>query len=560
MSKFKVGFYIRVSTEEQADNPEGSIKNQEERLKRWVNHKNEEGRQYEVAGVYVDRARSGKDTNRPELQRLLGDIKSKKVNLVMVTELSRLSRSIKDFSDIWDLMQKLKCAFQSLNESFDTTSPAGEMLMFNLVNMAQFERKQTVQRIKAAILARSQRGLYNGGRVPLGYRLMAGKRGYLEVDPDGAALVKECFQTFLKERTLSKTAKVLNSRGFVIKKECEGGGSNKRLGFFTFDGVYRILRNRAYLGLKTYQDKDDNEIDTKAVWDGIIDEETFKRAREILGKNYRRNRRSQYNRYPYLLTGLVYCGECGGSLWGKSATGNGGKVPYYEHGTVSKHQTVLGEVKKCIRHRFPGKKLEDMVWAEIKKLLTDPKMARNLIDIAHRNFKKIDKSFELKQIEKRLRTVQEKMDNLIDRISDLPKDVSADLFYRQIQKLEHDKDALHDQRHFMESNQAQDLPNEFKGYTSFLKGLKALSERESAETRVRVLQNLLHKVELHEDKINLFYYVGTGKNRAPHFFTGHGSNSVAIGDHGRDRTCDPQFRKLVLYPTELRGQFLSHNF
>ena len=67
----KVGFYIRVSTEEQAENPEGSIKNQEERLHSYLKLKNMEGSFGEVAGIYIDRAKSGKDTNRPELQRLL---------------------------------------------------------------------------------------------------------------------------------------------------------------------------------------------------------------------------------------------------------------------------------------------------------------------------------------------------------------------------------------------------------------------------------------------------------------------------------------------------------
>ncbi len=100
----KIALYIRVSTEEQASNPEGSIKSQEQRLRANVALKNMESYFGEVVAVFIDRARSGKDTNRPELQRLLQAIRQKEVTLVMVSELSRLSRSIKDFCDIWELM------------------------------------------------------------------------------------------------------------------------------------------------------------------------------------------------------------------------------------------------------------------------------------------------------------------------------------------------------------------------------------------------------------------------------------------------------------------------
>jgi site-specific DNA recombinase len=139
----RVGYYLRVSTEEQAENPEGSIKNQEERLKLALQFKNSSAPFGKLAGVYCDIGRSGKDMNRPELQRLLKDIERGEIDLVMVSELSRLSRSIRDFSQIWEFMQAQGCGFMSLRESFDTSNAAGEMLLFSIANFAQFERRQT---------------------------------------------------------------------------------------------------------------------------------------------------------------------------------------------------------------------------------------------------------------------------------------------------------------------------------------------------------------------------------------------------------------------------------
>src|SRR5258708_1058817 len=98
----QIGLYIRVSTEEQAENPEGSIKNQTERLIQTVKLRNYEGAFGEIIDTYVDRARSGKNTKRLELQRMLKDIRLGRINLIMSSELSRISRSIKDFSEIWE--------------------------------------------------------------------------------------------------------------------------------------------------------------------------------------------------------------------------------------------------------------------------------------------------------------------------------------------------------------------------------------------------------------------------------------------------------------------------
>jgi len=129
---YKIGLYIRVSTEEQAENPEGSIKNQEERLKATVQFKNMDGTFGEIKEIFIDRAKSGKDMSRPGIQKLIEAIRSKEINFVMVSELSRLSRSIRDFSHLWDLMKENGCDFFSLRESFDTSTAAGEMVCFRL--------------------------------------------------------------------------------------------------------------------------------------------------------------------------------------------------------------------------------------------------------------------------------------------------------------------------------------------------------------------------------------------------------------------------------------------
>jgi site-specific DNA recombinase len=154
-SQYKIGAYVRVSTEEQAENPEGSIKNQEMRLRDYVKMKNQDQAFGEIKEVFTDAGISAKDMKRPSLQRLLAKIKAREINLLLVTELSRLTRSTKDFSLLWEFMNEHGCKFLSLRDNFDSTTPAGEMIMFTLANFAQFERKQTAEFICSPQQARS---------------------------------------------------------------------------------------------------------------------------------------------------------------------------------------------------------------------------------------------------------------------------------------------------------------------------------------------------------------------------------------------------------------------
>jgi site-specific DNA recombinase len=204
---FRIAYYIRVSTEEQTLNPEGSLRSQEMRLREYVNSKNAVSNFGEVVGVFVDAGISAKDMNRPKLQEMLKLIRQKEIDLVMVTEISRLSRNMRDFLGMWDMIKDYGGSVMSLRENFDTTTAAGEMLMFQIMGFAQFERKQCSERVSANILSRASRGLYNGGPVALGYKLIPEKHGYLAVDEEQAATVKVAFDTFLREGSLTSAAR-----------------------------------------------------------------------------------------------------------------------------------------------------------------------------------------------------------------------------------------------------------------------------------------------------------------------------------------------------------------
>ena len=436
----KIALYIRVSTEEQASNPEGSIKSQEQRLRQCVQIRNLEGNFGEVTAVFTDRGKSGKDTNRPELQRLIKAIREKEVTLVLVSELSRLSRSIKDFCEIWELMRKNGCGFQSLREQFDTTTAAGEMVLFTLANIAQFERKQTSERIVANFTARAQRGLFNGGAIPVGYSRHPEKKGYLLIDKEEAKVVKEVYQAFLTEGSLAEAGKSLNNRGFRLPRRRRCGGDRVRLGYFTIENVHAILTNPMYAGRRVYKAHDEKKM-VKAVWKPIIPEKTFDTVQKALKKNHRCHKPHSNKRYPYQLSGILYCGKCGDRLCGKSANGNGGKIPYYEHSWSTKRQACLNKkVFACNPNRVLSKKIEQFVWQRIEELLSQPEMAKSLIEQAKKEHESQSHVTEMDRLRNKIRGVEEQIEALAEHLTKIPKGVSPTPIFTQMQKLEATKE------------------------------------------------------------------------------------------------------------------------
>lgn len=503
---FKIALYIRVSTEEQAFNPEGSVKSQEQRLREAVAWKNQKSNFGEIAGVYIDVGISAKDMRRPKLQKMLADMVAKKINLILVTDIARLSRNNRDFLSMWDMMHDHRCSFMSLKEDFDTTTAAGEMLLFQIMNFAQFERKQTSERVKANMLARCGRGLYNGGPIALGYRLHPEKKGYLEIEEDQANIVRVAFHAFLREGSLAATASWLNEKGYRPKSHLQGGGHLMRSGQFTVDNLQAMLRNKVYLGIKVYTHKGETK-EAKAVWDAIIDEATFNRVGEILDKNRFKLRGIKGNRHPYILSGINFCLKCGQAMSGKSATGRNGKVPYYEHTHATKCDSSL-KVKRyqCQPHRVPARIAEPIVWQEFSRFIQSETFVKELMEKVKALHAQNDDLQERKRLTDKIKGHDSQLEALAERMAILPKNVSPVHLFKQMEKIEAAKRNLQDELLRIEDEDYENrlAPLEtINAFRSYVKG--HVLENPDFNVRRRILQRLIRKVEIGEDRLRLHW-------------------------------------------------------
>lgn len=288
-SRTKRGLYIRVSTEAQAE--EGySVAAQTERLEAFCKAKG--WNDYET---YVDGGFSGSNLNRPEVQRLIADVEANKIKSVIVYKLDRLSRSQKDtLFLIEDIFLPKEVDFISLNESIDTSTPYGRAMIGILSAFAQLERENIYMRTRMGMLERVKQGLWmGGGCIPFGYDYDR-VQGILVPNED-AKLVRRMYDLYIKGYSAQKIANMLD-----LKYD--------RL-------VIQVLTRRSNLGIIYYKGE---EYEGKH--EPIVSEEVFELAQRKMMERSTQARATSNS--AHLLTGLVYCGECGARMryvkWGKS--------------------------------------------------------------------------------------------------------------------------------------------------------------------------------------------------------------------------------------------------
>ncbi len=523
----RIAVYIRVSTEEQARIQDGSLVSQKSRLLEYIEFQNKRESNWGVlVDIYCDEGKSAKNMNgRPEFLRMMSDVKTGRVDLIIATELSRLNRNIRDFCEVWDLLKHHKASFVTLRENFDTTTASGEMMVFNLINYAQYERMQTSERISANWLSRSKRGLFNGGTLPLGYDRNSKNKGELLVNEEEASIVRKIYQTFLEKEAIRPTQAALTEQGIYNKRYTNKHGLEKGGKPFTVDTLQSILTNKVYLGLREVKHKDGSREFIKAVWASIIDKDIFEKVQERLSKNKNRYKPDTWKKYPFPLTELVQCGECAKPLGGKSGTGRIQKHFYYGHAQI-KNPFVKAQANECQIKNVRAPRLEEIVTRSLRGLLNDPSLTAKWIEIYHSETTSElpEVHTQAKKLELEIQTTTKRISNLVQRISEIPPEVPADAFYEQIkqmtQKLNELKFAKENLKSKEISLKGQEIDQEaFKiKIENALKNLKNLP----TEKQRPIFTNLVKFVEIHPMKIKIGLYAPT---QEPMKATGTDGNS-----------------------------------
>ncbi|MGR3660331.1 MAG: recombinase family protein [Paracoccaceae bacterium] len=259
-SKIRCAIYTRKSTDEGLDQSFNSLDAQYEACTAYVASQRHEGwtplkRRYDDGGL------SGGTLDRPALQRLLADIATGQVDMIVVYKIDRLTRSLADFAKLVEHLDAAECSFVSVTQSFNTSTSMGRLTLNVLLSFAQFEREVTAERIRDKIAASKKKGLWMGGVPPLGYDPHPDPNvRELVVNAPEAVTVKELFELYVEHKSLVAVEREANRRGLRSKRHHFSTGRIQGGNPFSRGQIYALLRNPVYRGKIRHKD---------LVWPGL---------------------------------------------------------------------------------------------------------------------------------------------------------------------------------------------------------------------------------------------------------------------------------------------------
>jgi site-specific DNA recombinase len=269
---------------------------------------------------YDDGGFTGANIERPAFQRLLADIGTGKIDVVVVYKVDRLSRSLLDFAKLMERFGVAGASFVSVTQNFSTADAMGRLTLNMLMSFAEFEREMIGERTRDKIAAQRRRGKWTGGTVPLGYTVQEKK---LVVNDLEAVLVREVFSLYLQQRSTVAVARLLNESNRSTKRHVAANGRLREARRWTKADVTRLLRNPVYAGYM----RSNGEL-----YEGenppIVNRETYSKVHGLL-EDAARPTKDRGRNADYVLRGLLQCACCGSALTPASTRRGRKEYRYY---------------------------------------------------------------------------------------------------------------------------------------------------------------------------------------------------------------------------------------
>ncbi len=442
---------------------------------------------YNIIGEYIDREISGKSDNRPEFKQMIEDSSKKQFQGILVYQLDRFARNRYDSSHYKHKLKQNGVRVFSAKENISEDA-SGILMESVLEGMAEYYSVELSQKIKRGMHTNAKKCYYNGGSVPLGYKLVTAEvlKGHNDkkiekktfaIDEVKAIIVQKIFEMYSNGSTMADIIRYLN----------EKGEKTSRCNEFNKNSLRKMLLNRKYIGYYSYDGKE-----TKDGIPSIIDEETFYKVRERMLKNKEAPQRARA-KTQYLLTTKLFCGNCNSMMVGYSGTSHTGKLHCYYgcKGSWSEKCTRKGVLKEFI---------ENLVVTQAREILTN-----EVIDyIANTVVKLSEKEKEktrIKALEKALRKNEKAKSNLFDSIKECGIDSVRKSIFEEIEKLEQEHKEIENQIRIEENNIVKVTVSQIK---FFLKTIKN-GDINDIKYRQMLINMLVYKVYLYDDNLTIVF-------------------------------------------------------
>ena len=507
---FNVGIYIRLSQEDKDKKYESdseSVINQKELLRGYVKNNN-----FNLVKEYVDDGYSGTDFERPGFQSMLEDINNKKINCVIVKDLSRLGRDhVMTGYYIETFFPENNIRFISILESYDSfKNQASNDSSTFIIACNDYYSKQNSIKIRNVLNEKRKNGKFVGSLPCFGYMRDPLDKGHLIPNPDTAQIVKKIFKWRADGIGPTEIANRLNKANIITPSGYKKTKYSSRLidrDNWNISTVKKILTNRVYTGdlvqhtqtKVNYKSKKKITLDEK-LWiiventhEPLVDKDTFEYV-NILRKRNTRNYEVKTNREKRLLEGKLFCKECKNRL----------TVLYrkkQDYWSVNCNRYSRDPVRgRCYSHFYPYNYLEEQVLEQINKYISKLIKELNIKELNDEVVKSIHK--ETTNIDKIVKEFQIEKEKITGRLKTLYNDrcdgvISADT-YKELasefeQKLKQINEKIEDQniKKYKIKNKANILPD----YTKKIKKLLDLNK-----PKKELIDTLVDKIVIDKDR------------------------------------------------------------
>ena len=482
MNIIRCAIYTRVSTEEQANKEISSLDAQEDLLINYIEKRKNQG--YKLVAIYREEGISGTSLkNRVELQKLLLDAQLKKFDLVLVTDLDRIGRNLKDFVNIWDIFKNNNIGFIAINQNIDTSTITGEALIQQLMVFAELESKMNKQRAEQKRKYEiTKKGRWYGGTVPLGYKYNS-KSKLLIPDEKEKKIIQEIFDLYIKEESLYKVRDKINEKGYRTK-------TGK---LFSAEAIRSILRNQIYIGKVKYKDKYYD-----GVHQGIIDKNKFEAVQNILDKNKSIRKSEKNNKYIFILKNLLKCGKCKSAMIGTPE--KGGRFLYYRCNGNAKFGKGYCDIKFV-----SAEDIEKAVEWGLKEISQREDVFNRVIDKANKSGQAEVKKLEQEKLQREaeLKNINQSIRIFINSLKDGRKTLG--MIEDELERLEKRKNEIEREINLLEieiKNKKKYVINR-ELMRKVLKEFQELYDRVKIEQRINLIRLLVRDIEYYGDKIKI---------------------------------------------------------
>ncbi len=500
---YHVALYIRLSKEDENEGPSQSVQNQESLLREFVQQ-----HRLNVYNTYIDDGWSGTSFDRPGFQRMIGDIETKKVNMVITKDLSRLGR---DYIMTGHYMERYfpehRVRYISLLDGIDTgvDSTANDITPFRAI-MNDMYAKDISKKIKSVKRDKQRKGQFIGGKPMYGYKMHPTEKNKIVIDEEAAPVVRRIFALALSGMSCRQIASSLNSDNVLSPAAYAKLPVSKPgpyTGLWSSERISEMLQNETYIGnmvqgrmvkisyksKKCLRQSPENWVVVEGTHEPIIDPETFQKVQLLVSS--RKHTRSRT--YDFLLKGLIFCHECGYPMAVLNRKNAAGEDRLFFVCRTYQRFTKAGV---CTCHSIKEETVNEAVLAKVREVCQaylNPDRLRPIAkEVVENASKAASCEAEMQALQSKITALTTNLDQMyMDRLNGL---LSEEDFQRIYQKVKMDRTVLEDRLKSLQEQAKQPVNTEEKAAALVKQFLDSgLSSRE-------LLVSLIERVELTEEK------------------------------------------------------------